>query len=349
MKVFIPAALRVNAFFASAFIGLILITLILFASQWGAVPIHLDDWTSLINQSGDIQSGSSFVLWQLRLPRVVFALLIGAALGLSGALTQGLFRNSLADPGLLGVSAGAACAVALGIVILNDLSIPLVPQWRFWTIPALAFSGAILVCFTLDRIARWITPGSIAGLLLTGIALNAIAAAIIGLCTYLATDEQLRNLTFWTMGSLSSSNWILVMAITLLFVFSWWRLRALIPVMNVFALGESVAAHVGIEISRIRMEIIFWVALLSGFAVAWCGMIGFVGLIAPNFARAWLGGDQRVVVPASMLLGGILLLLADTCARTIAIPAEVPVGIFTALLGAPFFILLLRSSRRQLT
>jgi iron complex transport system permease protein len=346
--VFISAALRANTFFTSAFIGVVLITLILFASQWGAVPISLDDWTLLINQDGDIQSGSSYVLWQLRLPRVVFALLIGAALGLSGALTQGLFRNSLADPGLLGVSAGAACAVALGIVIFNDLSIPLVPQWRFWTIPALAFSGAILVCFALDRIARWITPGSIAGLLLTGIALNALAAAIIGLCTYLATDEQLRNLTFWTMGSLSGSNWLLVMAITILFTFAWWRLHSLISVMNVFALGESVAAHIGIEISRIRMEIIFWVALLSGFAVAWCGMIGFIGLIAPNFARAWLGGDQRVVVPASMLLGGILLLLADTCARTIAIPAEVPVGIFTALLGAPFFILLWRSSRRQL-
>jgi iron complex transport system permease protein len=346
--VFNLPAVRVNVFLTSALIGLPLITLILFASQWGAVPIRLDDWTSLINQSGDNQSGGSYVLWQLRLPRVVFALLIGAALGLSGALTQGLFRNSLADPGLLGVSAGAACAVALGIVIFNDLSIPLVPQWRFWTIPTLAFSGAILVCFTLDRIARWITPGSIAGLLLTGIALNALAAAIIGLCTYIATDEQLRNLTFWTMGSLSGSNWFLVIAIAVLFAFAWWRLRALIPVMNVFALGESVAAHVGIETGRIRMEIIFWVALLSGFAVAWCGMIGFIGLIAPNFARAWLGGDQRAVVPASMLLGGILLLLADTCARTIAIPAEVPVGIFTALLGAPFFILLLRSSRRQL-
>lgn len=349
MKVFIPAALRANAIFTSAFTGLLLIALLLFAAQWGAVPISLDDWISLINQSGDIQSGSSYVLWHLRLPRVVFALLIGAALGLSGALTQGLFRNPLADPGLLGVSAGAACAVALGIVLFNDLSIPLLPEWRFFTIPTLAFSGAILVCFALDRIARWITPGSIAGLLLTGIALNALAAAIIGLCTYLATDEQLRNLTFWTMGSLSGSNWFLVMAITVLFALAWWRLRALIPVMNVFALGESVVAHVGIEISRFRMEIIFWVALLSGFAVAWCGMIGFVGLIAPNFARAWLGGDQRVVVPASILLGGILLLLADTCARTIAIPAEVPVGIFTALLGAPFFILLLRSSRRQLT
>ncbi len=346
--VFISAALRANVVFTSTFAGLSIIALLLFAAQWGAVPIRLNDWASLINQGGDVQSGSSYVLWHLRLPRVVFALLIGAALGLSGALTQGLFRNPLADPGLLGVSAGAACAVALGIVILNDLNIPLLPQWRFWTIPALAFSGAILVCFALDRIARWITPGSIAGLLLTGIALNALAAAVIGLCTYLATDEQLRNLTFWTMGSLSGSNWILVMAIAVLFSFAWWRLRALIPVMNVFALGETVAAHIGIEISRIRMEIIVWVALLSGFAVAWCGMIGFIGLIAPNFARAWLGGDQRVVVPASMLLGGVLLLLADTFARTIAIPAEVPVGIFTALLGAPFFIMLLRSSRRQL-
>ena len=346
--VLISPAVRVNAFFTCVLVCLSLITLIVLTSQWGAVHIGFHDWLSLINHGWDTQSGSSYVLWHLRLPRVVFALLIGAALGLSGALTQGLFRNPLADPGLLGVSAGAACAVALGIVLFNDLSIPLLPKWRFWTIPALAFSGAILVCFALDRIARWITPGSIAGLLLTGIALNALAAAIIGLCTYLATDEQLRNLTFWTMGSFSGSSWILVIAAAILFSFAWWRLRALTPVMNVFALGESVAAHVGIEIGRIRMEIIVWVALLSGFAVAWCGMIGFVGLIAPNFARAWLGGDQKVVVPASMVLGGILLLLADTCARTIAIPAEVPVGIFTALLGAPFFIMLLRSSRRQL-
>lgn len=343
----ISTAVRTKGIYSSLFAGLALIALAVFTSQWGAVHISLADWTSLINQGDGIQSGSPYVLWQLRLPRAIFAILIGAALGLSGALTQGLFRNPLADPGLLGVSAGAACAVALGIVVLSDLHIPLLSQWRFWAVPALAFSGAILVCFALDQIARWITPGSIAGLLLTGIALNALAAAVIGLCTYLATDEQLRNLTFWTMGSLSGSNWLLVTAIAVLFAFAGWRLRTLIPVINVFALGESVAVHIGIEIGRIRMEIIFWVALLSGFAVAWCGMIGFVGLIAPNIARAWLGGDQRAVVPVSMLLGGILLLLADTCARTIAIPAEVPVGIFTALLGAPFFILLLRSSHQQ--
>ncbi|WP_397392528.1 FecCD family ABC transporter permease [Polynucleobacter sp.] len=342
-------AARMSKPFAGVFAFFIFTILVLIVSQFGAVKINLNDWISLINKGGDIQSGSGYVLWQLRLPRIIFAICIGAALGLSGALTQGLFRNPLADPGLLGVSAGAASAVAVGIVIFADLNIKLPSEWRFWIIPALAFSGAILVCFALDRIARWITPGSIAGLLLTGIALNALAAAVIGLCTYLATDEQLRNLTFWTMGSLSGSNWMLVIAIGALFVLAWLRLRKIVELMNIFALGESVAAHVGVEISRIRMEIIIWVALLSGFAVAWCGMIGFVGLIAPNFARAWLGGDQRKVIPASMILGGILLLLADTFARTIAIPAEVPVGIFTALLGAPFFIILLRSSRRQIS
>lgn len=326
---------------------LILAGLVLMASQLGAVHIGLDDWTALIHAGEGGQSGASYVLWQLRLPRIVFAILIGAALGLSGALTQGLFRNPLADPGLLGVSAGAACAVALGIVVFADLELTLAPQWRFWLIPALAFLGAISVCFALDWIARWITPGSIAGLLLTGIALNALAAAIIGLCTYLATDEQLRNLTFWTMGSLSGANWMVVMAIAILFALAWWRLRRLLGVMNAFALGESVAAHLGIDIERIRVEIIIWVALLSGFAVAWCGMIGFVGLIAPNVARACLGGDQQKVIPVSMVFGAILLVLADTCARTIVIPAEVPVGIFTAFLGAPFFMILLRSSHRK--
>lgn len=327
----------------------VVLILVLIVSQFGAVTIRLDDWVSLIHGIEDTQSNSGYVLWQLRLPRIIFAISIGAALGLSGALTQGLFRNPLADPGLLGVSAGAACAVAIAIVIITDLNIEIPPQGRFWITPAFAFLGAILVCFTLDRVARWITPGSIAGLLLTGIALNALAAAFIGLCTYLATDDQLRNFTFWTMGSLSGSNWILVQAIAVLFMLAWWRLRKLIKVMNVFALGESAATHVGIEISRIRMETIIWVALFTGFAVAWCGMIGFIGLIAPNFARAWLGGDQRKIIPASMMLGGILLLLADTFARTLAIPAELPVGIFTALLGAPFFILLLRTSRRQIS
>lgn len=331
-------------FLAIAFFSM----LIFIAAQFGALKVNLADWSAVLANTEHLQTGSEYVLWQLRLPRIIFALCIGAALGLSGALTQSLFRNPLSDPGLLGVSAGAACAVALGVVFFNDFNALIPEAWRIWFIPSLAFLGAIFVCFSLDRIARWITPGSIAGLLLTGIALNALAAAIIGLCTYLATDEQLRNLTFWTMGSLSGSSWHLVMAIGLLFLVAWYRLRKRIEVLNIFALGEVVAAHVGIEVNRLRIEIIIWVALLSGFAVSWCGMIGFIGLIAPNFARAWLGGDQRLVIPASMCIGAILLLLADTLARSIAIPAEVPVGIFTALLGAPFFILLLSALRKPI-
>ena len=159
------------------------------------------------------------MLWHIRLPRAVFAMLVGASMGLAGALTQGLFRNPLADPGLLGVSAGAACAAALTIVLVSGPVLALPQAWRVWALPVAAFAGALGVCFTLDRVARWITPGSISGLLLTGVALNALAAAVIGLCTYLATDEQLRSLSFWTLGSLAGAQWGLVL---LMGACCWW-------------------------------------------------------------------------------------------------------------------------------
>jgi iron complex transport system permease protein len=319
------------------------------AIQSGAVPVTGDDWLSVLGfGEQQARSGGAYVLWNIRLPRAIFSVLVGASLGLAGALTQGLFRNPLADPGLLGVSAGAACAAALTIVVFSGLNLPIPVSWRVWLLPAAAFGGALGVCFTLDRIARWITPGSIAGLLLTGVALNALAAAVIGLCTYLATDEQLRSLSFWTLGSLGGGNWMLVVLLSSLLLLSWWRVRQLVRAMNALALGESAAAHVGVDVRRLRSHVIVLVAVLAGFSVAWCGMIGFIGLIAPHLVRVWVGADQRQVVPLSMLMGGFLLLVADTLARTIAIPAEIPVGIFTALLGSPFFLLLLRGARGRI-
>lgn len=319
------------------------------AVQCGAVPVSGTDWLSVLGlASAPDGAGGAYVLWHIRLPRALFSVLIGAAMGMAGALTQGLFRNPLADPGLLGVSAGAACAAALTIVLLSGLNLPIPDTWRIWLLPAAAFGGALGVCFLLDRIARWITPGSIAGLLLTGVALNALAAAVIGLCTYLATDEQLRSLSFWTLGSLAGGNWALASLLASLLLFAWWRVGQLMRSMNALALGEAAAAHVGVDVQRLRTEIIVLVAVLAGFCVAWCGMIGFIGLIAPHLVRAWGGSDQRQVVPQSMLMGGLLLLVADTFARTIAIPAEIPVGIFTALLGSPFFLLLLRGSRGRI-
>jgi iron complex transport system permease protein len=329
--------------FAALLLGVVI------AVQCGAVPVSSDDWLVVIGFGEQHATGAgAYVLWNIRLPRAFFAVLVGASMGMAGALTQGLFRNPLADPGLLGVSAGAACAAALTIVVFSGLNLPTPISWRMWLLPAAAFGGALGVCFTLDRIARWITPGSIAGLLLTGVALNALAAAVIGLCTYLATDEQLRSLSFWTLGSLAGGNWALVAVLATLLLIAMWRVHQLVRAMNALALGEAAAAHVGVDVRRLRSHVIVLVAVLAGFSVAWCGMIGFIGLIAPHLVRVWVGADQRQVVPLSTLMGGVLLLVADTVARTIAIPAEIPVGIFTALLGSPFFLLLLRGARGRI-
>ena len=186
------------------------------------------------------------------------------------------------------------------------------------------------------------------GLLLTGIAINALVAAFIGLSTYLADDEQLRNLSFWTMGSLAGANWMILSLMILVLALVFFGSKRLTLQINALSLGDAVAGQVGINLKQLRQRIIVMVAILSACAVAWCGMIGFISLIAPHMARAIAGPDHRQVLPLSILLGGSLLLLADTLARTVAIPAEIPVGIFTALLGAPFFLSLLANQRRVL-
>ena len=190
---------RLGIFFTGLFAFLI-------AVNFGAVDIQSADWLHLFSQQNGYE-GASYVLWTIRIPRVLLAITVGAALGIAGALAQSLFRNPLADPGLLGVSAGASCSVAIGIVMLDGFRFIPTEELRVWAIPFFAFLGAIAVCFCLDYVARVVSPGSIAGLLLTGIALNAFAGAVIGLCTYLANDEQLRSFTFWTLGSLASARW----------------------------------------------------------------------------------------------------------------------------------------------
>jgi iron complex transport system permease protein len=327
--------------------GLIVITLasLLMASAIGTVPISWHDWLSPWQTES---TGNSYVLWELRVPRALLALLAGGMLGVAGALAQGLFRNPLADPGLLGVNSGAACAAALTIVFADSLPWAWPAGLRPWLLPLTSFAGALLVCFTLDRVARWITPGSIAGLLLTGIALNAMAVAVLGLCTYLSTDEQLRSLSFWTLGSLAGAGWLIVGVALALLLITIWQVSKLANAMNALALGEAAAAHVGIEVSALRTRTILMVALLVGATVAWCGMISFVSLIAPHLVRTLHGSDQRQVLPLSIFFGGLLLLIADTLARTLASPAEIPVGIFTALLGGPFFLMLLNQTRERI-
>ncbi len=319
------------------------------SAMLGAVPVRWADWAALFEAE---RSGGAHVLWNLRLPRALLAACVGAALGLAGALAQGLFRNPLADPGLLGVTSGAVCAVALVLTFFAAAAAGVPPAWRPWVVPLAAFGGALAVCFVLDGLARWLTPGSVAGLLLTGLALNAVTMAVVGLSTYVATDEQLRSLTFWTLGSLAGASWPMVAtlaaALALALAVALGRRAAMAQALNALALGAAVAAHVGVDVMRLRTQLIVTIALLSALAVAWCGLIGFIGLMAPHFVRALAGADQRVVLPLSALLGALLLLLADTAARLVVIPAELPVGILTALIGGPTFFLLLRSAARRM-
>lgn len=317
----------------------------LLACSQGALHIGLADWLALLQ--GEATPGAQ-VLWQLRLPRVAFALLVGAALGLAGALSQGLFRNGLADPGLLGIPAGAVCAVALLLTAFAQLADGLPAAWRPFALPLAALTGAWAMCALLQAFARLLAPGSIAGLLLAGLALNALAMAVVGVCTTIASDEQLRTLAFWQLGSLAGATWFTVGLLALpLFAVALLAQR-LAQGINALALGEAVAAQIGVELGALRRRLILAVALLSGLAVAWCGLIGFIGLLAPHAARGLVGADQRRVLPLSMLLGALLLLLADTAARTVVVPAELPVGIVTALIGAPLLLALLRRAQREL-
>ena len=331
---------------AGVVLALALVSALSVSVQVGAVPVSARDWSALFD-STEAMSGAAHVLWQLRLPRALLAMLVGAALGLAGALSQGLFRNPMADPGLLGVTSGAACAAALVLTVFASVHWPVPVAWRVWLLPAAAFVGAIVVCYALDRIARWLTPGSVAGLLLTGLALNAVAMALVGLCTYLATDEQLRSLSFWTLGSLAGAQWAVVAILAAVLALSAWQARRLGQSLNALALGEAAAAHVGVDVRRLRARLIAIVALLSAVSVAWCGVIGFIGLMAPHLVRGAAGADQKRVLPLAMAAGALLLLIADTVARTVAIPAEIPVGIFTSLIGGPFFLALLRGVARQ--
>lgn len=321
-----------------------LLLALLLACALGAVPVRAADWAALLQAE---RSGGAHVLWELRLPRALLSAGVGAALGLAGALAQGLFRNPLADPGLLGVTSGAVCAAALVLTVCAAAAAAVPAEWRVAVLPAAAFGGALAVCGALVRLARWLTPGSVSGLLLTGLALNALTMAVVGLCTYLATDEQLRSLSFWTLGSLAGASWPVALLLLAAVAGAAWQARRLAPALNALVLGEAVAAHVGVDVPRLRRRIVAVVALLSALAVAWCGLIGFIGLMAPHLVRGAARADQRALLPLAALAGALLLVLADTASRLVVMPAELPVGIVTALLGAPAFLVLLHGMARR--
>lgn len=279
------------------------------------------------------------VLLLIRLPRIVLGLAVGSALAVSGAILQGLFRNPLADPGLIGVSSGSALAVSMAIVLGESITLFSLPKPVF--LPVAAFIGGLSATIFIYRIGRKKTGSDIATMLLAGIAVNAFAVAGIGLMSFLATDAQLRNITFWSLGSLGGATWTSIVFAVPLILLSVFFLLRMARSFNVILLGEAEARHLGINTERLKWQAICLVALAVGASVAVSGAIGFIGLIVPHLLRLTIGADHRYLLKNSVLLGGCVALGADLLARTVLAPAEMPIGIVTALIGAPFFIWLL--------
>ena len=290
---------------------------------------------------------SSAIVYSIRLPRVILAILVGATLAISGAALQGLFRNPLADPTLIGVSSGAALAAAFIITMGAKLFSFLPPALYSLLLPIAAFVGGLVATLLVYIISTRAGKTNVATMLLAGIAINALAAAGIGFLIFTANDVQIRDLTFWTLGSLGGSVWNSVFKAGPFLLITIIGLPFFSKQMNIMLLGENEARYLGVNTQFVKKAIIFLATLGIGAAVAVSGIIGFVGLVVPHLLRLMIGPDHKFLLPGSILLGGLLLLAADLFARMAVVPAELPIGIVTATFGAPFFLWLLIRKRSQ--
>ncbi|WP_024850235.1 iron ABC transporter permease [Hydrogenovibrio kuenenii] len=305
----------------------------------------LQVWSNIWSTSDQT---AHLVIMDIRFPRVLLGVMVGAALGISGAVMQGLFRNPLADPALVGVSSGAALA-AVTVIVLGGTWLQ---SWTGWlhslAIPVAAFLGGILVTIIIFRFSTRNGRTDVGLMLLSGIAINAIAGAATGLLTYVASDEALRSLTFWSMGSLASATWQDVVIVTVPTLLALVILPFFARSLNSFLMGESVSYQSGFNVKQLKRVTIGLTALAVGAAVSVSGLIGFVGLVAPHLVRLVLGPDHRWVIPGSALMGGMLVLLSDILARTLLSPAELPIGILMSAIGGPFFLWLLVKNRSRI-
>ncbi|GBQ43245.1 iron ABC transporter [Komagataeibacter saccharivorans] len=322
-------------------LSVLLLLTMLVALDTGATTVHLRD---LWHPAGTQDQATRLVLRDIRGPRIVMACLTGAALAVAGTIMQGLFRNPLADPGLAGVSSAAALATACVIILGSSW------QWAtwlgMWTIPCAGIVGSFAGMGLLYLFATRGGVTSITAMLLAGVAFGAFSGALTGILIFRANDAALRDLTFWTMGSFSGATWRSVSLLVPFVLIAGALATCLAAPLNAMLLNEHNALLIGYPVERIKSLSILAVACATGPTVSLVGAIGFVGVVVPHLVRLAAGPDHRIVLPASAMLGAILLTGADTMARTLASPAEIPVGVVTALLGTPAFVWLLARSHR---
>ncbi|AFV86747.1 FecCD family ABC transporter permease [Alteromonas mediterranea] len=314
----------------------------------GSLPIDIEQQLRyFISGANTVENTSAntthwYVLSEIRLPRVIMTMLIGALLAVSGCAMQGLVRNPLADPGLIGIAGGAAAAAALSMTIVP----PLLPALESVWVAMWAFGGALLSVWTVLRFSNGPQGVSVAALILAGVAINALTGTVIGAISYVASDDALRQISYWTMGSLAGASWTLCGLVALASFIAITGLMKSRNALNLMALGEKEAAYMGLNVTRYKQRVLWLVAFSVALATALCGIIGFVGLVVPHMCRAIFGVNHQVLIPASALTGALLLIVADTLARTLFVPMEIPIGIVTSAVGAPFFLYLLWQQRR---
>jgi iron complex transport system permease protein len=336
--------LKRNKYFISI-LSVILICTALTAIAFGAVHISLQDMYNSVVHFFDGSGSQNIyegVFLQIRLPRVLLCMITGAVLAVAGVLMQGLFRNPIVEPGLVGTSAGAAFGASIVFVLTADMGDYVKTIAGPLLVPLFSFCGGLLATFLVYKAAKHSKKIAVTNLLLVGIAVNAVGLSGTGFMSYIARDPQARSITFWNLGTFSGAAWMHVLIVGVVAIVCFFISRRFTKQLNALALGEDEAGYIGVNTSKLKRNILLLTTASVSIATAFVGVIAFVGLIVPHVMRLLVGSDHRKLLPASMIGGSIILLIADMGARLLLAPAEIPIGIITSLIGAPVFILLLK-------
>ncbi len=297
--------------------------------------------------SQDFTTTQENVFWILRFPRVLFGVLVGVALGISGVSLQGIFRNPLVDSGLIGIASGASLMASCFIVLSSYFTFLSIVNAQL-TMAFVAFLGAAVTAFLVYRVSLYNGKINITMLILAGVALNAVSGSLTGLLTYFADDRQLRDITFWTLGSLSGATWLSLSILAFFVLIPAFILMRYRNALNAFSLGEKSAYFIGVDTKKVKFVVLLCSTAMVGATVAFSGIIGFVGLVIPHILRLIIGPNHRALMPLSALAGALLICLADLVSRTLINPIEIPIGIITSIIGAPILLIIILKQKRNL-
>ena len=348
---------KINSKIFLLILGFILFIISIISIGLGPVNISLNQIFNILfykigllsDQSNlNFSSIHESVLWNIRIPRIILGILVGLGLGSAGAILQGLFRNPLVDPGFIGVSSGAAVGAMIAIMFSSMIANYFIQSFIPFILPMLAIIGAFITTMIIYRMSKVANKTNIMAMLLSGIAINALSGAIIGLFVSISSDSELRSFTFWTLGGLDNASW-LVVGISALFILTTFLIIYISrKQLDIFMLGDAEANNLGVNVEKLKKRIIVVASIMVGISVSFCGMIGFIGLVTPHLIRLFIGPKHKFLIPGSALLGSILLLLSDLISKTIIAPAQLPVGVITAIIGAPFFIWLIFNQKARM-